>query len=269
MDGTLLNSMAVVERVWGAWAVRNGLDPVEMMKTVHGVRAVDTIRSLQLPDIDPEKEAYDLALAEIADVEGIIESGAANNGAVSGAWIPALVFGIPGDSITAIVIGVLYVKGMNPGPTIFIHAPELIYAVFTVFFLANLIMLPLGWTLIKVSKQVLRVPTNVLMPIILMFCIVGSFAINNSVFGIGIMLAMGVLGFLMEENDIPIAPAILGLVLGPMLEKNFITSMIKSDGSFAAFFERPIAAGLGVLAILVWVVPVLLYAWRSRHRAKA
>ncbi|WP_429811586.1 HAD family hydrolase [Ensifer sp. B1-9] len=73
MDGTLLNSMAVVERVWGAWAVRNGLDPVEMMKTVHGVRAVDTIRSLQLPDIDAEKEAYDLALAEIADVEGIVE----------------------------------------------------------------------------------------------------------------------------------------------------------------------------------------------------
>lgn len=73
MDGTLLNSMAVVERVWGAWAVRNGLDPDEMMKTVHGVRAVDTIRKLELPGIDPEKEAYDLALAEIADVEGIVE----------------------------------------------------------------------------------------------------------------------------------------------------------------------------------------------------
>ena len=73
MDGTLLNSMAVVERIWGAWAERNGLDPVEFTKTVHGVRAVDTIRNLELPDIDPEKEAYDLALAEIADVEGIVE----------------------------------------------------------------------------------------------------------------------------------------------------------------------------------------------------
>jgi TctA family transporter len=73
----------------------------------------------------------------------------------------------------------------------------------------------------------------------------------------------------MEENDIPIAPAILGLVLGPMLEKNFITSMIKSDGSFAAFFERPIAAGLGVAAILVWCVPILLYAWRSYRTSRA
>ena len=191
-------------------------------------------------------------------VEGIIEAGAANNGAVSGAWIPALVFGIPGDSITAIVIGVLYVKGMNPGPTIFIHAPELIYAVFIVFFLANLILLPLGWVLIKVAKQILRVPTGILMPIILMFCIVGSFAINNSVFGIGIMLVLGVLGFVMEENGYPVAPAILGLVLGPMLEQNFITSMIKADGDLLAFFERPIAAGLGVLTIAVWLLPIAI-----------
>jgi TctA family transporter len=198
-------------------------------------------------------------------IEGIIESGAANNGAVSGAWIPALVFGIPGDSITAIVIGVLYVKGMNPGPTIFIHDPQLIYAVFIVFFLANLIMLPLGWMLIKTAKQVLRVPSNVLMPMILMFCIVGSFAINNSVFGIGIMLVLGVIGFLMEENGYPIAPAILGLVLGPMLEQNFITSMIKANGDLLAFFERPIAAGLGVLTIAIWLLPVVV-ALLSRRR---
>ena len=85
------------------------------------------------------------------------------------------------------------------------------------------------------------------MPCILMFCIVGTFAINNSVFGVSVMLAFGVLGFLMEENDFPGRALILGIVLGPMLEENFVTSMIKSDGSFSAFFERPIAAGLGVV----------------------
>ncbi len=202
-------------------------------------------------------------------VEGIVEAGAANNGAVSGAWIPALVFGIPGDSITAIVVGVLYVKGMNPGPTIFIHTPELIYAVFIVFFLANLIMLPLGWTLIKVAKQVLRVPLNVLMPIILMFCVVGSFAINNTVFGIGIMLALGVVGFLMEENGYPVAPTILGLVLGPMLEQNFITSMIKANGNMLAFFERPIAAGLGIVTIAVWLLPLVIALLSRRGQTPA
>ena len=113
-------------------------------------------------------------------VEGIVESGAANNSALAGAWIPALVFGIPGDSITAIVIGVLYMKNMNPGPTLFTTNPQNIYAVFLLFIIANLIMIPLGWLCIKVAKRILRVPRNVLMPIILLFCIVGAFAINNT-----------------------------------------------------------------------------------------
>jgi len=195
-------------------------------------------------------------------VEGLVEAGASNNGAMSGAWIPALVFGIPGDSITAIVIGVLYIKGLNPGPMIFITQPEMIYAVFIVFLLANVMMLPLGWVAIKCARQVLSIPTKVLMPIILMFCMVGSFAINNSVFGIGLMLVFGIIGFLMEENDIPIAPAILGLVLGPMLEQNFVTSMIKSDGSFLAFFERPIAAGFGIFTIVIWLVPLVALVLR-------
>ncbi|WP_299360676.1 tripartite tricarboxylate transporter permease [uncultured Paracoccus sp.] len=189
--------------------------------------------------------------------EGLVEAGASNNAAVSGAWIPALVFGIPGDSITAIVIGVLYIKGMNPGPTVFLMQPQLIYALFIVFLLANLLMLPLGWIAIQMGTRLLAVPQSLLMPVILLFCIVGSFAITNSLFGVVVMLVFGVIGFAMEEADIPIAPAILGLVLGPMLEKNFITSMIKSDGSMLAFFERPIAAGLGVVAILFWLVPLI------------
>src|SRR5689334_17214954 len=121
-------------------------------------------------------------------VEGIIEAGASNNSALAGAWIPALVFGIPGDSITAIVIGVLYLKGMNPGPTIFINKPELITAVFMLFFLSQVIMVPFGWLAVKSAKQILRVPRDILMPIILMFCLVGAFAINNSIFGVVLML---------------------------------------------------------------------------------
>jgi TctA family transporter len=199
-------------------------------------------------------------------VEGVVEASAANNAALSGAWIPALVFGIPGDSITAIVIGVLYLKGLNPGPTIFIENPQNIYAVFIIFFLANLLLLPLGWGLIKVARNVLHVPRNVLMPVILLFCVVGSFAINNSVFDVGVMLAFGLLAYVMEANDFPIAPTILGVVLGGMLEQNFVTSMIKADGSVMAFFERPIAAALGVLTILVWLSPLVI---NRRGRADA
>jgi len=190
-------------------------------------------------------------------VEGIIEAGASNNSALAGAWIPALVFGIPGDSITAIVIGVLYIKGLNPGPTIFMNNAVSLYAIFIVFILANLLMLPLGIAAIKSAKQMLRAPRELLLPVILLFCIVGSFAINNTVFGVLLMLGFGVLGYLMEENGFPVAPAILGMVLGAMLEENFISSMIKADGSVVAFLERPIAGGLGALTLAVLSVPLV------------
>jgi TctA family transporter len=185
-------------------------------------------------------------------IEGVVDAGTANNASLGGAWVPAMVFGIPGDSITAIVIGVLYMKNMNPGPTLMLNQPELLYAVFVTFFVANLLLLPLGWLAIKLYRRILAVPREVLMPIILVFCIVGAFAINNSVFGIGIMLVLGVVGWLMEENGFPVAPAILGLVLGELIEHNFITSMIKADGSLLGFFERPVAAVLGVVTLLVW-----------------
>ena len=95
------------------------------------------------------------------------------------------------------------------------------------------------------------------MPAILLFCLVGSFAITNSVYGVIVMLVMGVLAFAMEENGFPIAPTILGIVLGGMLEEMFLSSMIKSDGNFLEFFSRPIAASLGVLTIAVWVYPIM------------
>ena len=109
------------------------------------------------------------------------------------------------------------------------NAPA-IYAIFLVFILANLLMLPLGIAAIKGAKQMLRVPREVLLPVILLFCVVGSFAINNSMFGVVLMLGFGVVAYLMEENGFPVAPAILGMVLGAMLEENFISSMIKAEG---------------------------------------
>jgi TctA family transporter len=190
-------------------------------------------------------------------VEGIVESGAANNAALGGAWIPALVFGIPGDSITAIAIGVLYLKNMNPGPTLFVDNPQNIYAVFIVFILAQLLLLPLGWMAIKAAKQVLRIPAGVLMPLILLFCIVGSFAINNSMFGVMVMLAAGIAAFFMERWGFPVAPTILGVVLGTMLEEHFFSSLVKADGNFLVFFERPIAGTLGALTLLIWGWPLL------------
>lgn len=189
--------------------------------------------------------------------EGLIDASSANNAGLSGAWIPALVFGIPGDSITAIAIGVLYMKGLNPGPTIFQENGDLLNAVFIIFFLANIILLPLGLIAIRMSGLMLKIPRRILIPIILIFCVVGSFAITNSVFGIIVMLVMGLIAFIMEENGFPIAPVVLGIVLGAMIEEMFLASMIKSDGNVLGFFERPISAVLGMITIILWCIPLI------------
>lgn len=195
--------------------------------------------------------------------EGIVEAGSANNSGLSSAWVPAMVFGIPGDAITAIAIGVLFMKGLNPGPRIFVDQPAMLYAIFITFFMANLLLVPLGWLAIKAARRILSVPRNLLLPIILVFCIVGSFAINNSTFGIGVMLTLGLVAWLMESNGYPIAPVILGIVIGPLLEQNFMISMMIAGGDPTAFFSRPIAAVLGVITVLVWAAP--LGYWLTRQ----
>jgi TctA family transporter len=199
-------------------------------------------------------------------LEPIVDAGAANNACLAGAWVPALVFGIPGDSITAIVIGVLFMKGLRPGPMVFEQQPQLVYAVYISFIIANLLMVPFGYLAVKASGVMLRVPRNVLMPAILVFCIVGAFAINNSLFDVGLMLAMGILGWFLEANGIAVAPIVLGLVLGPILEQNFMVSMIKTNWDVTQFVSRPTALVLGVLTLATWLVPVYPLLLRRRPR---
>lgn len=192
--------------------------------------------------------------------EGIVAASSSNNASTCATWIPTLVFGIPGDSVTAIVIGVLFLKGLEPGPAVFLENAPLVYSIFVSFFIANIVLLPMGYLAIKTSKQMLRVPTSVLMPLVLMLCIVGSFAINNSLMGVMVILGTGLLSFLMQENGFPVAPLILGMIMGELLEENFMQAMIASDGNFLAFFSRPIAATLGTVTILVWLTPLIKFS---------
>ena len=148
------------------------------------------------------------------------------------------------------------------------NAPENVYAVFLLFLIANLIMIPLGILTIKVAANLLKVPRNVLMPIILLFCIVGAFAINNATFDIYVLLGFGLLAWFLEANDFPIAPLILGMLLGTMLEEHFIRSMIKSEGDLMAFVERPIAAGLAIFVAVLWGGSAIL-ALRRRSISRA
>lgn len=200
--------------------------------------------------------------------EGIVETSSSNNAAVSGSWVPALVFGIPGDTITAVVIGVLYMKGMNPGPAIFMEGGSMVYALFMVFIIANLVTLPVGYVAIRLGKGFVATPTRIVMPIVLAFCIVGAYSINNSTVDVMLMLGAGVAAYVLGRAGFPAAPIILGLVLGGMLEKSFMSAMIRSDGDLLVFFSRPISASLGALVIMIWLLPSLirLTRWATAYR---
>jgi TctA family transporter len=200
--------------------------------------------------------------------EGLVEAGASNNASLASGWVPSLLFGIPGDTITAIAIGVLYMKGLNPGPTLFTERASSMYALYIIFILANIIMIPLGIIMIRLASTVLRAPRAAVMPVILLLCAVGSFATGNNLFAVLMVAAFGVLGFLMERYGYPVAALVLGIVMGSMVETNFVTSLIKSDGDVLPFFERPVSSVLATLTFAALLWPLGVWIWkRLRSRA--
>ncbi|EHD19803.1 MULTISPECIES: tripartite tricarboxylate transporter permease [Brenneria] len=186
--------------------------------------------------------------------EAVINASSSNNASLAGSYIPTLVFGIPGDSVAAIVIGVLYMKDMQPGPSLFIFHPEKLYAIFMLFFIANLALLPLALIVVNFLKRLISVNKDIIYPVVIVFSIVGAFAMNNSMASVVVMLVMGVIGYYLQKYHYPIAPVILGMVLGPMFEKSLLSSLIKSDGDWTAFVERPISAFLAALFLLVVIM---------------
>ncbi len=200
--------------------------------------------------------------------EGLVEAGASNNASLASGWVPSLLFGIPGDTITAIAIGVLYMKGLNPGPTLFTERASSMYALYIIFVLANIIMIPLGIAMIRMASLVLRAPRSAVMPVIVLLCAVGAFATGNNLFSVLLVALFGVIGFVMERNGYPVAALVLGIVMGTMVEQNFVTSLIKSDGDVLPFFERPVSSVLAAMTIAALLWPVAVWILRRLRRAE-
>ncbi|WP_431267724.1 tripartite tricarboxylate transporter permease [Dankookia sp. P2] len=202
--------------------------------------------------------------------EGLVEAGASNNASLASGWVPSLLFGIPGDTITAIAIGVLYMKGLNPGPTLFTERASSMYALYLIFIIANIIMIPLGIVMIRLAATVLRAPRAAVMPVIMLLCAVGAFATGSNLFSVLLVGVFGILGFVMERNGYPVAALVLGIVMGTMVEQNFVTSLIKSDGDILPFFERPVSGVLAALTFGALLWPLGVWVWnRSRGRRLA
>ena len=206
-------------------------------------------------------------------IEGLGDATGANNAALGSAWIPALVFGIPGDSVTAIAIGVLLMKNITPGPNIFDASVNpaqatLVCSIYVTFALANLILIPIGLLAIRAGTILVQIPRNILLPLIVVFCIVGSYAMNGSYFDVAVMLTMGLLGLVLEQFRIPLGPVVLGIILGSQVEHRFIQCLTKSN-SVSPFFASPISILLVAAIVALLFSPLLSTALRNRNSSKA
>ncbi|MFP5336860.1 MAG: tripartite tricarboxylate transporter permease [Actinomycetes bacterium] len=191
-------------------------------------------------------------------IEGVAAPESANNAAANANFIPTLTLGIPGGATTAVLLGAFTIYGIQPGPLLFEQQPVLVWGLLASFFIGNVILLILNLPLAPVFAQLLRVPYGYMYPLILFTSVVGAYSISNNVFSIWIVVAAGLVGFAMKQLGFPIAPLVMGLVLGPLLEKALVQTSAIGDGSLLILFTRPLSLTILVLAALLLAVPVLI-----------
>ena len=184
--------------------------------------------------------------------EGIVAPETANNATVGGALVPTLTLGVPGSPAAAVLLGALLIQGLTPGPKLFSDEPDLMYAIFLGLFLINILMMFIGLIAIRFAAQLIRVPTSVIVPTVLLLSFVGIYSVSNSFFNVGVLLGAGILGYIVRKLRYSIAPLSIGFVLGPILENSLRQSITLADGSIAEFFNTPI--GLTIYAALALTI---------------
>lgn len=189
------------------------------------------------------------------EVEGLLAPETANNAVTGGSMVPMLALGIPGNGVSAIFIGALMIHGINPGPMLFQNHGELVNTIFVGFFIANFFMLFLGLLVARYLSSVTTVSTSIMAPIICVLCVIGTFAIRNSMFDVWIMIIFGVGGYFLTLCKVSLIPLVLALILSPLAEKSYFQSMLLSDNSFLIFVTRPISLVLLVVSFISIVVP--------------
>ena len=195
--------------------------------------------------------------------EAIAATESSNSGTTGGTLIPLLTLGIPGDSNTAVMLGAFMVHNLIPGPMLFAHHAAVVNTLFAGFIISNIFMLILGFSAIRLFVKIVEIPTKYIVPVVIVLCVVGSFAINNNFLDVIVMFGAGVIGYIFIKGGFPIPPIVLALILGPMAEGNLRRSLVMSQGSPMIFFERPIAAAFIIVAIISLLFPIIKQAIKS------
>jgi putative tricarboxylic transport membrane protein len=198
-------------------------------------------------------------------IEGVAGPEAANNAATGGAFIPLMTLGIPSNVVIALLLGAFMIHGITPGPLMMKQNPQIFWGVIVSMYVGNVMLLILNLPLIGIWVKILKIPYNILFPLILLFCLIGVYSVSNSVFDIYIMLIFGILGYLMKKFEYEGAPLVLAFVLGPMMENNLRKSLIISQGDFSIFFTRPLAAVSLIISLSLLIFPVIPWLRRKRE----
>ncbi len=202
------------------------------------------------------------------DIRGVAAPEAANNAASVGAFIPMLTLGVPGSGTTAVILAALLSFGVTPGPLLIQNNPEIFWSLAASMYIGNIMLLVLNLPLVGLFVRILWVPRWVLMPLVVTLSFVGVYAVNNSAFDLALMTGFGFVGLIMRKMGFPLAPVILGLVLGELMEVNLRRALVYSRGDYRVFFESPITIGLWVLTVLGVVVPIII-RWVANKRSRA
>jgi putative tricarboxylic transport membrane protein len=200
------------------------------------------------------------------DLRGVAAPESANNSSAVGSFIPLLVLGVPGSETTAVMLAALITLGVTPGPTMLADQPDMFWGVAASMFLGNLVLIVLNLPMVKLLAKILLIPRWILMPVIAILSIVGVYVLNGSEFDLILMLIFGIVGFIMRKTGFPMAPLILGLVLGGLIEVNFRRALTYSYGDYATFYGSPITIGLWVITFLSLIAPVAIRYFRKRSR---
>lgn len=190
-------------------------------------------------------------------LEGLAAAEAGNNGVTGATLIPLLTLGIPGDTVTAILLGALLIQGLNPGPQLFTDYGDVMYGIMIGLLVINIILFIQGRLAARLFVKVTSIPMNILIPILISLCFVGAFAVNNSVFDAKVMLAFGAVGFVMSQLGFPVIPMLLGIVLGPIAEPNLRKALINSSGDWTIFLTKPLSLIFIVLALITFFTPLI------------
>jgi putative tricarboxylic transport membrane protein len=185
---------------------------------------------------------------------GVAAPESANNSASSSSFIPLMTLGIPSNIVMAMLFSGLVIHGLRPGPLLVKEHPDIFWGIITSMYIGNVMLLVLNLPLIRIWVQILKIPFRFLFPMIILFCIVGVYSVNNSAFDVGLMVIFGVFGYIMRKCDYEFAPLVLAYVLGPMLERAMRQSLLMSHGSFTIFLYRPIAAVCLILCAFLLII---------------